>query len=355
MLLSFFFDGWKPVISAPGNYSEKHKFSEYTKGDDSIPEIERVYIRYGLVNVRDLDCTIKVDLRYSVSDNFMGKDMYAGLKSAYLQREAAEKLVLAHKYLKTVFPHYSLVVLDASRPVSIQEKMWNETTLSSSERSHYLASPSVGSLHSYGAAVDVTIADGNGKYLDMGIPFDAFDELSYTIHEKTYEKEGKLSPQQLANRQLLRMVMKKAGYSPIETEWWHFNSVTRSQAKIKYPVLLSHVWKDNNFPHKNVNIKPRGEKENRKPDIVFKVQIKTSTKPLALTDTAFKGQTVTLYRHESLYKYTVGEFKNLDEAREMKIKLWGMGFTDAFIAAFNHDKRIGIMDAVELLNEQEQP
>jgi hypothetical protein len=35
----------------------------------------------------------------------------------------------------------------------------------------------------------------------------------------------------------------------------------------------------------------------------------------------------------------------------MKLKIWEMGFTDAFIAAFNHGKRIGIMDAIEYLNQ----
>ena len=339
--------------SADGKTEDRGLFFSHFRiqSDDSLPEIEKVFLRYGLVNVSDKDKTIKVDLKYSVSDNFTGKKLYAGLRNAYLQPEAADKLIAAQKYLKSVFPHYTLVVLDAARPVTVQKEMWNNSNLSETDRSRYLASPSVGSLHSYGAAVDVTIADGNGTYLDMGTEFDAFDELSFTIHEKSFSKEGKLSQKQLANRQLLRMVMKKAGFSPIETEWWHFNSLSRTQAKANYPLILSNVWKENRFPENSTGVKPKAEKE-KKPDIIYRVQIKSSTKALPDNDSSFKGISVKRYKHEGLYKYTVGEYRNLDEAREMKNKMWAMGFTDAFIAAFNHDKRIGIMDAVELMNEQ---
>jgi len=351
LILSFFFDG-----ICENAYSFPHKSIALPGfcvnfNEDTLPEIEKVFIRYGLVNVKDIDESVKVDLRYSASGNFMGKSLYGNLKNAYLQRDVAEMLVIAQKNLRAIFPHYSLVILDAARPASIQEKMWKESALTYNQKSRFLSSPQVGSLHSYGAAVDVTIADGKGNYLDMGTEFDAFDELSYTVHEKSFEKEGKLTGDQLSNRMLLRMVMKKAGFSTIETEWWHFNAMSRTQAQNKYPLIVSHEWNKNHFPEKQVSIKPTAEKSIHKTNIVFRVQVKTSTKPLQLSDTVFKGQQVTRYKHEGLYKYTSGEFKNLDEARELKNKLCAMGFSDAFVAAFNNGKRIGIMDAVELMNE----
>jgi D-alanyl-D-alanine dipeptidase len=335
-------------VSAVNSGLNKQKYDQW-QGPDSIPELERVFIRYGLVNVILVDSTLKVDLRYAVADNFTGKVLYSGLKNAYLQQETAEKLAMAQKHLKSMFPHYTLVILDAARPVSVQEMMWNNAGISAADKSRFLASPSVGSLHSYGAAVDVTIADGNGKYLDMGTPFDAFDELSYAIYEKAFADEGKLTFQQLANRNLLRMVMKKAGFATIDTEWWHFNACSRTQARTKYPIVMSHVYSKNNFPEKDLKV--HADKIRQKSDIVFRVQVKTSTRPMAAADTIFKGQQITRYKHEGLYKYTAGEFRNLEDAREFKNKMKAMGFTDAFVAAFNHNKRIGIMDAVELMNE----
>lgn len=331
------------------NPAGRSAFIRQIQPADTVSELDRIFLGYGLVNVRGSDSSIRVDLRYAVPDNFTGKVLYSGLSNAYLQRDAAENLALAQKYLKSMFPHYTLVVLDAARPASVQEMMWTNAKLSAADKTRFLASPSVGSLHSYGAAVDVTIADGSGTYLDMGTAFDAFEELSFTVYEKSFAEEGKLSPQQLANRNLLRMVMKKAGFIPIDTEWWHFNLCSRTQARAKYPMIQSHIYEKNRFPAKEGKV--GNDLLKSSPDIVFRVQIKTSTRPLAGSDTAFRGQLVTRYRHEGLYKYTVGEFRSLDEAREMKNKMWAMGFTDAFVAAFNHGKRIGIMDAVELMNE----
>lgn len=341
--------------TANTSYLNTRFFSDNVKiqPPDSISELEQILKTYGLINIKTLDSTILVNLKYAQEDNFLKENLYGNFSQAYLQKDAAEMLAEAQKQLKAVFPHYTLVVLDAARPASIQQKMWASDKISAYEKSRFLASPGVGSLHSYGASVDITIADGNGNYLDMGTPFDTFDELSYPSLEKALEKEGKLKPEQLANRHLLRTVMKKAGFTPIQTEWWHFNSASRVKARTQYPLIVSHIFAENKFSADKLQ-NSELTRDEKKPSIEFRIQIKSSSKALSLSDPIFKGLTVSKYKHENLFRYTVGVYKDIAEARDMKLKMWEMGFSDAFIAAFNHGRRIGIMDAMEFLNQAEE-
>lgn len=191
----------------------------------------------GLVNITSLDSTIKVDLRYSTENNFTGKDMYGDLNSCYLQKDVAEKLVNAQAALRSRYPYYSLLVFDGARPVSIQQLMWDSVELSPMDRQKYLSNPANKSLHNYGAAVDLTIVDEAGHELDMGTPYDYFGELAHPRKEAYYFETGELSATQIANRELLREVMRTAGFSRIETEWWHFNSTSRIRASEIYPVI----------------------------------------------------------------------------------------------------------------------
>lgn len=205
-----------------------------------IPEkssIELAMEELGLVNIEELDSTIQVDLRYSTANNFTGKDMYGELNRCYLQKDVADKLVNAQIELKTQYPYYSLLVFDGARPVSIQQLMWDSVDLSPIERQKYLSNPANRSLHNYGAAVDVTIIDERGNELDMGTPYDFFGELAHPRKETVYFESGELTETQLANRELLRSVMSSAGFSRIETEWWHFNSTSRVRAAEIYPVI----------------------------------------------------------------------------------------------------------------------
>ncbi len=208
--------------------------------NDTLPsksEIELEMEKLGLIDIRELDSTILVDLRYSTTNNFTGKDMYGELNRCYLQKEVADKLVLAQAVLKKQYPYYSLLVFDGARPVSIQQLMWDSVELSPLDRQKYLSNPANRSLHNYGAAVDVTIIDEQGHELDMGTPYDFFGELAHPRKETEYFESGKLSETQLANREILRNVMRTAGFSRIETEWWHFNSTSRVHAAEIYPVI----------------------------------------------------------------------------------------------------------------------
>jgi D-alanyl-D-alanine dipeptidase len=200
-------------------------------------DIELEMEALGLVDVLSLDSTLKVDLRYSTTNNFTGKDMYGDLNRCYLQKDVAEKLVAAQRALKKQFPYYSLIVFDGARPVSIQQLMWDSVDLSAADRQKYLSNPANKSLHNYGAAVDVSIIDESGAELDMGTPYDYFGELAHPRKETEYFQSGELTQTQLTNRELLRSVMREAGFSRIETEWWHFNSTSRIHAAEIYPVI----------------------------------------------------------------------------------------------------------------------
>lgn len=200
-------------------------------------DIEAHLIKMGLVNIQELEPSIKVDLRYSSSNNFMKTDVYGDWENAYLQPDVAEKLVLAQMLLKSKFLHYSLLVLDAARPMSVQYKMWKMLDMPASEKIKYLSNPLNGSLHNYGAAVDLTIVNEMGEELDMGTEYDFFGEEAHPAKEMQMLLEGKLTEEQINNRKLLREVMLKAGFSQLPTEWWHFNSCSRPEAIQKYQII----------------------------------------------------------------------------------------------------------------------
>jgi len=311
-------------------------------------DLENIYKSYGLINIQDIDSSIQVDIRYASTNNFLNKDVYFGLNKAYLQPDVAYKLANAQNKLKSIFPHYTLVVLDAARPASIQKIMWDELDMPSSEKHKYLAHPSINSLHNFGAAVDVTIATTSNVELDMGTEFDAFHELAYPSLEKILLHEGKLSQEQYTNRYLLRMIMRDAGFTHIDSEWWHFNATSRRHAQAVYPLIYSHLKSD----YDNIeNLeKYKSIISIEKSEIYFSVQIKSSSRLISNSSSEFKNLKVSNYYQDELYKYISGRFKSIEEARAYKEKLKKKGFVDAFIVAFNGNTRIGIKDAIELMN-----
>lgn len=199
--------------------------------------LEEKLINHGLVNIKDIDSTIVVDLKYSTNDNFLHKNLYGDLKNCYLQKEVAEKLARAQKKLKEKYPFYSIIIFDGVRPLSIQKTMWDELQVPENQKDKYVSDPEVGSLHNYGCAVDVSIVNEDGWQMDMGTPYDYFGELGHPIAEERMIKEGKLSWRQHENRKLLREVMTQSGFTTITTEWWHFNGSSLKIAGEKYKIV----------------------------------------------------------------------------------------------------------------------
>ncbi len=193
--------------------------------------------KQGFVDISSLDSTIQVSLMYSRPDNFTGEILYTDLREAYLHPKAANALVKAQKILKKKRPDLSLMIYDAARPMSIQQKMWN--VVAGTKKNIYVSNPkNGGGLHNYGMAVDITLCDiATGDTLDMGTKVDFLGKYAHIDQEATLVQQGIISPQAKKNRELLRSVMREAGFTPLRSEWWHFNFISRAEAKAKYKVI----------------------------------------------------------------------------------------------------------------------
>lgn len=206
--------------------------------DEQAPsDIEVSMIEKGLIDIQQVDASILVDLKYSTSDNFLGFDVYGSLNKCYLQPDVAGKLKQANAFLHESHPQYTLLVYDGARPRSIQQKMWDTVKTMPVQQGVYVSNPKMGSVHNFGAAVDLTIATQDGKAIDMGTPYDFFGEEAHTDNESYLLSSGKINETQLENRKLLRSVMRRAGFFGIQSEWWHFNACTREVATTKYQII----------------------------------------------------------------------------------------------------------------------
>lgn len=204
-----------------------------------LSEMELSMQSQGLVDIQSIDPSIRVDLKYSSTDNFFGKDIYGDSEKAFLQEKPAIALKLAQYLLKKQNPDYSLLVYDAARPLRVQRVLWESLdSIPSRNRKNFVADPEVGSIHNYGCAVDLTIVDlTTNQALDMGTPFDYFGHLAYPRKENQMLNEGKLNQKQIENRLLLRNIMHTTGYDPITSEWWHFNFYSLNRAKNTYKII----------------------------------------------------------------------------------------------------------------------
>ena len=83
--------------------------------------------------------------------------------------------------------------------------------------------------------------------------------------------------------------------------------------------------------------------------INFRIQFFTSKENLKISDKKFSQlQEVKKYHENGVWKYTAGDFKTLEEAQTM-LKEVKKRYSDAFIVAYNNDKKIPISDAQKLM------
>ncbi len=205
-----------------------------------LPEVEQRMISQGLVDIQQLDASILVDLKYSTTDNFVGKDVYGDLTRAYLQPEMARRLVQAQALLTKAKPGYKLLVYDAARPNSVQYELWKALDLlkiPEASKPLYVADPKIGSNHNFGCAIDLTVTDEKGTPLDMGTKYDFFGPLAYPRSENEMLRQGKLTSKQIANRKILRAAMTQAGFTQNTTEWWHYDGMSKKAARAKYGMI----------------------------------------------------------------------------------------------------------------------
>jgi len=179
---------------------------------------------------------VKVDLRYATLNNFTGENLYGHrLKSAFLHKDGAEKFLQAIKRLQRSKPSWSFLVLDALRPLSVQKRMWS--FVEGTPQQIYVANPSRGSIHNFGLAIDLTLLNEKGVEVDMGTPFDSFEELAQPRFEERFVESGLLTRAQVDHRHILRDVMLGAGFLSIPHEWWHFNAIEMHAARSQYKMI----------------------------------------------------------------------------------------------------------------------
>jgi N-acetylmuramoyl-L-alanine amidase len=83
--------------------------------------------------------------------------------------------------------------------------------------------------------------------------------------------------------------------------------------------------------------------------LVFRIQVETSDKKIALNSSRFKNFEVYEYTQDKFYKYCIGIFPNdLNSARLKKTELIELGFNNAFVVAFLNGERISIEKAINL-------
>jgi len=185
----------------------------------------------GFVDAAEVVPSLVVELRYLTNDNFVGQPVDGYVKPrCILTREAAVALKRVQAELAPF--RLGLKVFDAYRPQQAvdhfvrwsqekddprkKEQFYPQVAKSALFGEGYIAARS---SHSRGSTVDLTLvaltAGKPANELDMGTPFDFFGRQSWTSY-------AKLTPQQRANRLLLREVMTKHGFRPYSKEWWHF-------------------------------------------------------------------------------------------------------------------------------------
>jgi D-alanyl-D-alanine dipeptidase len=164
-----------------------------------------------LVELVKLDPTIKLDIRYATTNNFLGTPLYTQAR-AFLQRPAAEALLRAHHELKA--SGYGLIIHDGYRPWYVTKIFWEATP---NDKKIFVADPAAGSRHNRGCAVDLSLYDlKTGKEVQMPSGYDEMTDRAYSDYSGGTGDER-------ARRALLRQAMEKQGFNVNPTEWWHFD------------------------------------------------------------------------------------------------------------------------------------
>ena len=127
-----------------------------------------------LVELKTLDPTIKLDIRYATARNFLGTPLYSQAR-AFMQRPAAEALMRVQRALAA--EGYGLLIHDAYRPWYVTKIFWDATPV---DKHDFVADPATGSRHNRGCAVDLTLYTlRDGRTVEMPSLYDEMSERAY--------------------------------------------------------------------------------------------------------------------------------------------------------------------------------
>lgn len=162
-----------------------------------------------LVDIHTINPSIIVDLRYATANNFTKQKIYPSM-TCLVHKDTAQALDAIQKELAK--RQLGIKIWDGYRSLEAQKKLW-----SICPDPKYVEPPHKGGRHTRGTAVDVTLVDlKTKKELAMPTEFDNFTQKAWPTYND-------LSDEVKKNRDLLHVVMKKHGFEPIRTEWWHFD------------------------------------------------------------------------------------------------------------------------------------
>ena len=149
-----------------------------------------------------------LEIRYATEQNITGKKIYTD-KRAWLREETIRKLAQVARELEE--KGYRLVLWDGWRPASAQKALW-----AAKPDGRFLTPPNRISRHTRGTSVDVSLADRNGKIVEMPSDHDEFTDRA--------DEDFSDVPKEVAQRaRLLRKAMFRAGFSGVPDEWWHYD------------------------------------------------------------------------------------------------------------------------------------
>lgn len=208
--------------------------------DMSKPE-SRPYTRVAIADAGDPLVPLPDDLGRIAPHPYQALGApYGDRDPFWLRQDVVRRLQLAQTWLRS-HTGYSLLIVDAYRPLGVQEFMVHHAlrslvesegnslaSLCAQELCHYQErvaqfwappspDPAAPPPHSTGAAVDLTLCDPSGSTLDMGSPIDELSDRSFPEH---FASDTRPFHQR---RQWLRQAMESAGFRQHPNEWWHFS------------------------------------------------------------------------------------------------------------------------------------
>src|SRR4051812_4067777 len=177
----------------------------------SPPEEKGEFRKSELTELNKLDSTIRLEIRYATSNNFLGTPVYTQAR-AFMQRPAAEALVRAHRKLKA--QGYGLLIHDGYRPWYVTKIFWDATP---DDKKMFVANPAEGSKHNRGCAVDLSMYDlKTGRPVSMPSGYDEMSPRAFADYTGGSDDQRK-------RREILRRAMEAEGFKVNPKEWWHFD------------------------------------------------------------------------------------------------------------------------------------
>ena len=189
----------------------------------------------GFSKIESIEPPILVDLRYSGSDNFLGRTVkgYENPKNILLTNETIDALTKVQKNLSK--KNLGLKLFDGYRPQKSVNNFveWAKDLNDTVTKSKYYPNEKKDSLffkgyiseksgHSRGSTVDITLiftdSINYGKELDMGSGWDFFGNKSWIDYDS-------ITDLQKNNRNYLQKIMNQNGFKSFSKEWWHFTLI----------------------------------------------------------------------------------------------------------------------------------